>query len=119
MNWSRKYEKCIGCGTTETKHHSSGLCYTCYNRKRYEDPEYREKHKKCCYSWNERNREKKREIDLRACKKYQAKNRDKINAHTRERYANEPGYRERRLKATRKYYVKTRGDEPRRTRQNN
>jgi hypothetical protein len=31
--WSRKYDQCKECGTTETKHRSDGLCVNCYNRK--------------------------------------------------------------------------------------
>lgn len=27
--WSRKYDKCIQCGTTERKHRSNGLCTLC------------------------------------------------------------------------------------------
>src|SRR4030042_5520376 len=28
--WSRKFEKCINCGTTEIKHIAKGLCQNCY-----------------------------------------------------------------------------------------
>ena len=28
--WSRKFEKCINCGTTEIKHLAKGLCRKCY-----------------------------------------------------------------------------------------
>ena len=28
--WSRKFEKCINCGTTETRHVAKGLCRRCY-----------------------------------------------------------------------------------------
>jgi hypothetical protein len=28
--WSRKYDKCINCGTTKTKHVSKGMCLKCY-----------------------------------------------------------------------------------------
>lgn len=30
--WSRKYDECINCGSTEKKHYARGLCQTCYNR---------------------------------------------------------------------------------------
>lgn len=33
MSWSTKYERCISCGTTETKHIAKGLCINCYNRR--------------------------------------------------------------------------------------
>ncbi len=29
--WSRKYDECIGCGTTEKKHMAKGLCVYCYS----------------------------------------------------------------------------------------
>lgn len=28
--WSRKFDKCINCATTERKHVSKGLCVPCY-----------------------------------------------------------------------------------------
>lgn len=28
--WSRKFNRCIQCKTTERKHHGNGLCYNCY-----------------------------------------------------------------------------------------
>jgi len=31
--WSRKFKKCINCGTTETKHVAKGLCQKCYTIK--------------------------------------------------------------------------------------
>ena len=44
-SWSRKYEACIECGTTEVKHNSRGLCVNCYTRKRRREAgaEYRKK----------------------------------------------------------------------------
>jgi transcriptional regulator with XRE-family HTH domain len=30
--WSQKYERCIKCGTTQTKHVSRGLCKNCYEK---------------------------------------------------------------------------------------
>jgi len=30
--WSRKYNKCVKCGTTEEKHLSRGLCVKCYHK---------------------------------------------------------------------------------------
>ena len=38
--WSKKYDRCEKCGTTETKHVSRGLCKNCYYRdieKRHKD----------------------------------------------------------------------------------
>lgn len=34
VKWARDYECCRGCGTTETKHHSKGLCKNCTMRLR-------------------------------------------------------------------------------------
>src|SRR4030043_476532 len=30
--WSRKHERCIGCGTTEIGHAAVGLCLNCYSK---------------------------------------------------------------------------------------
>jgi uncharacterized paraquat-inducible protein A len=30
--WSRKYEACIRCGKTDTRHASKGACWRCYQR---------------------------------------------------------------------------------------
>lgn len=30
--WSKKYERCLWCGTTKKPHHAKGLCETCYDR---------------------------------------------------------------------------------------
>ena len=32
--WSREQDQCVGCGTTERKHITHGLCTTCYSRSR-------------------------------------------------------------------------------------
>ena len=38
--WSKKYERCRECGTTERKHNGKGLCCNCYSNKKYrENPE--------------------------------------------------------------------------------
>lgn len=31
-NWSKKYDKCINCGTTTHKHKAKGLCVACYQK---------------------------------------------------------------------------------------
>jgi len=33
--WSRQYDKCIKCGTTEYKHNAKGLCVKCYKKELY------------------------------------------------------------------------------------
>ena len=35
--WSRKYDKCIKCGTTDKKHYGKGLCTNCYMNNRYKN----------------------------------------------------------------------------------
>lgn len=60
--WSKKYEKCTVCGTTEKPHQANGLCTSCY----YKD--YLAKHRP---KYNE------------AAKKWQKKNKEKVNAYKR------------------------------------
>jgi len=33
--WSRKYDRCRDCKTTERKHYARGLCRNCYRKKNY------------------------------------------------------------------------------------
>jgi len=57
--WSRKYERCQECGTDERKHYGKGLCYRCYNRRKYqEDPEPQKARSKKHYA--EHGEEKRR-----------------------------------------------------------
>lgn len=38
--WSRNYQSCTECSTTEAKHYGGGLCSRCYKREQYrQDPE--------------------------------------------------------------------------------
>lgn len=32
--WSRKYDKCVACGSTENKHKANGFCIKCYSPKK-------------------------------------------------------------------------------------
>ena len=34
MSWSRNYERCVACGTTERRHVAQGNCLPCYRRRR-------------------------------------------------------------------------------------
>ena len=61
--WSKKYDKCIGCGTDKMKHAGNGLCATCASRK-----------------WRKENREKVNEQN----KRYWAKHRQKLRKRMRE-----------------------------------
>lgn len=38
FKWSRDYERCSGCGTTETRHAGLGLCQRCSSKKREHAP---------------------------------------------------------------------------------
>ena len=35
--WSRKYEKCVICGSVEHKHHAKGICNRCYGESYYKE----------------------------------------------------------------------------------
>ena len=85
--WSRKYDCCQICGTTEKKHKGRGLCVTCHNKqwseenkeysrewhkqyrkenprynKQYQD-QYRKENKEYFKQWKENNREHIRQYD--------------------------------------------------------
>ena len=57
--WSRKYDGCIECSTTERKHVGKGKCVNCWRRE-----------------WSKT--EKGREVARTAFKKWSSKNKDKI-----------------------------------------
>lgn len=42
MRWSRKYDKCVKCGTTRIKHQARGLCTYCYHKEFDGTPERKE-----------------------------------------------------------------------------
>ncbi len=63
--WSRKYNKCINCGTKEKKHEGKGMCEECYPKKWYKIN--LEKVKEKAKKYQEDNREKVNEL---ACKRY-------------------------------------------------
>ena len=41
--WARKYDACVVCGGTESGHHGHGVCRVCFDKRRWNDPEYRER----------------------------------------------------------------------------
>ena len=57
-------------------------------------------------NWQKNNPERVREITLKAVKKHYATNKVEINAKLRERYANDPEFRQRRDAITKKSYNK-------------
>jgi len=44
--WSRKFDKCINCGTTEIKHVAKGLCRKCYTLKTEAEHKKHKRHKR-------------------------------------------------------------------------
>ncbi len=44
--WSRKYDKCINCGTTKTKHVSKGMCLKCYTLNTEAEHKKHKRHKR-------------------------------------------------------------------------
>jgi hypothetical protein len=71
--WSKKYDKCVVCGTTEKKHYGKGRCVNCYSKKRYKENPKR--HSKIVKKWQEKNIEKHKE----SCRKWQKENPEKMN----------------------------------------
>lgn len=55
--WSRKYEKCIKCGTTEIKHKGRGYCLHCHDKLRAKKPHRIALRRKIAREWGRRNRE--------------------------------------------------------------
>lgn len=57
--WSRKYERCIDCGTTERRHHCGGRCKVCQSKHlRDTNFEYYKKQRACDKAWKASNHEK-------------------------------------------------------------
>lgn len=57
--WSRKYDKCLECGTIRIGYRAKGLCKKCYLRKWYN--ENLEKARRSNVKWCKENRKKRRE----------------------------------------------------------
>ncbi len=73
--------KCIECKKRK-KIYCRGLCDACYAKDRFKNPVLRVKHRKVCLDYYYRNRER----CLAMMKKWQDKNREKLNAEAREYY---------------------------------
>ena len=70
--WSRIYDKCTECNTTDRKHYGGGLCYACYKRKQYaKNPE---KYKK----WEAERYAKNSKLIRKRTKEYYYANRKKV-----------------------------------------
>lgn len=72
--WSRQFDKCQACGTTERKHYARGVCQRCYMRLPHM--------KQFNMDWKKTHRGRVLSIK----KKYYYKNRDKYLAYKKEWY---------------------------------
>lgn len=109
--WNWNWLCCWECGTTEGQHGGKGLCKNCYSKNLYKRNEnYRESAKRSTYNWMKNNPDKVRIMTLKAVKKYNKKNRDRLNEKARERYkvlySKDPIYREKQLIYSRINYLK-------------
>lgn len=80
--WSKKYDKCIICGTTERKYGADGMCRKCYHKKwRKINPEYDkewreenpEKVKAAVKKWHKENGKEYYQANVEKIKEYQKK----------------------------------------------
>lgn len=56
------------------------VCWTCKSKKRWENPDFRARHKIAVYNWNKNNPERKKAIDRKAIKKYNSTPKGKLNS---------------------------------------
>jgi uncharacterized Zn finger protein (UPF0148 family) len=100
--WSRKYDKCIVCGTTEIKHNGNGMCKICYNIEWLKkNPEKLNGYRVDTKRWRERNsdsesykkknreRTKKwREENPKGNSSWRKKNPEKLKEYSKKDYSN-------------------------------
>ncbi len=77
MRWSREYDRCKICGSTEHRHYARGLCRNCYRKELYWDNVQKERDKR---------------------KEYYGYNKDKIKAYYKDN-------RDKLLKYQKMYYL--------------
>lgn len=97
MKWSRKYEYCISCKTTEIKHQSKGLCQKCYKHQYAIEHSSNIVEKKRVWRLNNpdkfkeqikrHNKTKSHNINV---KRYAFKNRELLSKKQKERYHKNP-----------------------------
>ncbi|MFH0892484.1 MAG: HNH endonuclease [Candidatus Falkowbacteria bacterium] len=88
--WSRDYDKCVDCGTTEKKHVSRGRCVDCSRKFLYHYNLKRKKSiKKAGEKWRKANPDKIRAINKKAAKKLL----EKVYGGNRERALIRDGYK--------------------------
>lgn len=85
--WSKKYDKCIVCGTSEKKHKGNGMCTNCYSKKKrtalskQKIDKVRKKDRKNKARYRKKNREK---LIIKS-REYYNKNRESILSNSRKR----------------------------------
>lgn len=107
--WSKKYEKCVVCGTIESRYASKGLCDKCNKKRLYKkNPEkireqrrqWRKTHFENCRLSGKKYREKYSKERKMRQKEYREKNKEIIHQKLRKYYRENPEkfkiYRERR-----------------------
>jgi len=68
--WSKKYDKCLDCGTTKVPHCSRGRCKNCSYKYLYRvDPKRRKSIKKSGKKWRKKNPDKAKKINYKASQK--------------------------------------------------
>ena len=68
--WSRKYEKCLNCGTTKIPYRANGYCRKCFFKYFINgNPERREQWKKQVKSWRIKNKKRSDFLIMRATAK--------------------------------------------------
>ncbi len=80
---------CESCGKKHSDHRLH-LCEACYSKKRYHsNPEAKRKHLTACRRWQDNHPDEFRKIVNKAVRKWQEKNKEKINKYRREKYLKE------------------------------
>lgn len=91
--WSKKYKKCIVCGTTERKHKGNGRCTKCHqkyhrelNPKRYKEygRKYYKEYPEKCKEYNKKSYKKYSEKNRKKATKYRKENSEKIKEKSKE-----------------------------------
>lgn len=85
--WQKWHKKCKKCGTITKPYKAKGMCESCYDYYYWKKhSEFREKHKLLTYKWRDEHPERWKEIVYKAVRKYQLKNKEKINEYNKKRY---------------------------------
>lgn len=85
--WHKWYDHCKKCETVGNSYYANGMCYKCYHTNRWRsNPLVREKQRALSYKWRKENPERWSIISKKATKKWQQKNRQRLNAYSKRRY---------------------------------